>query len=291
VKKATNTVFLVSAILALVVLSALVFKPFFVGVVEGVYKETTDMVGEALGQHVDATRFEETLDVPVTVRATQSVSLSFPDSDYTSHFSLDLGADFVDQTDPTWWNRVMKEVEQLHCEERGLCPEKYFSYQIIVNGDDDQKTVYNIKSIPTVEWLADNVKVYAKKPFTYVMIDLPESGEMREVIDEAGYEKYLDSYRYDADELAKVPQMQLHVGESRIYSAWHIFDYPEDDHRYFMETLEDIQDLPMKSLMYSFGDGRYLVLNIPDELQNLTAEQLLEGDKTFTISAEVYKAE
>ena len=231
--------------------------------------------------------------IEIVVHRSDSVTVSFDDSDYIKSFSLKLGDDFVNIEDPTWWSRLHKELEQVYCGERGLCESKYFSYSIEVNSSDDpqpteEKSPYTVIQVPTIEWLKLNAEVFVNKPMVYAMIDLPETGEMRKNVSAESYQNYIEKYPNERSELSP---MQIEIDGIVSNYLWQIFDYKEGDDRYYMEMLDDLVKSDNGTLLYRYADGRYLVIEMPKEMLALTEDDLLTGDKTYNISAKVYLVE
>lgn len=81
-------------------------------------------------------------------------------------------------------------------------------------------------------------------------------------------------------------------GSNEIHTIWGI--YPEDlglnEGEVFAETLSDIQEAFEGKLVYRFPDGkRYALIQLPEGLLSLTAEDLALADFRAAITAEIFQ--
>ena len=230
----------------------------------------------------------EVLSVTITATRSLGVWTRLPKSEYSVAFALNLGEDFLNFEDPTWWERYQTEVEQTYLEERGLVPVKGFSAEIIDRSAESagEESPYWVFEVPSVEWLQANVDRGLKSPWLYATIDLPQGGNLfREVDAEDHRELLLEAFGEKRDLLRPVV-----IACETHYPGPGVYRYPKDGggSTAFMRSVEDLQE--SGELLYRFADGkRYTLIQLPDEFMSLTAEDLLDSEYTATLNVEVYK--
>lgn len=235
----------------------------------------------------------ESQEISITIVRDDSVSLALPESAFTIHFTLTLGKDFLDFNDPTWYERARAEIEKIYQGERGGAPSGYMKSTIIINsgdGPEQKKKDHFILEVPSAEWLKENTKRGVNRPFLFAYFEgLPIEGDLRRAYSKEIYDINLEKYPEDRRDLAP---MQIRVDGEEIHTIWKT--YPEEIGRgqegdkFFTETLEDMQKSQDGIYLYRFPKSKkYALIQLPSEITNLTAEDLVKGDKKFTLTAEI----
>lgn len=230
----------------------------------------------------------ETIEIPLTVAREDSVWVSFPKSEFTRQFTFTLGKDFLNLSDTTWYERLRLELEKVYRQERREGSAGYMKSQIIVNGNEVKG--YWISSVPDTQWLKENTKRGVNKPFLYAKIGgLPIDGELVRAVSKEEYSSYIGNHPEEKKDLAP---MQILLGEEEIHTIWHIvpegFGLGEGTNKAFAETLSDTKEAFEGKLLYRFSDdGRYVVIQLPQNALELTAEQLALSDFQVTITVPI----
>lgn len=205
------------------------------------------------------------VEVGIKVSRYDSAWADFPESEFTQAFVYELGADFYDLSDSTWWERLQG---------------------VLIAGHQSDWKYDPVKVVPSVEWLKENVGRGAHNPFYTVEFFLPTEGVLQMA---ATREDYKEDYDWNAKNKKILPDPMHIVLEGKdYYSSMNIFEIPVHEGSY-KEELSHVQKTKDGMLLFKYKDGDYALINIPPEFMSLSPDDL-DRPWTTTVQTPFLKA-
>jgi len=192
---------------------------------------------------------------------------SLAESEYTTAIGIPLGSDFYNLSDPTWWDRARAALEDHMRQERTI----------------RKPELWDIKSLPSVEWLQKNAQRYARHAYMMEFV-IPGGGVLQHTIDG-------DKYAHEALYYPKgdiLAPMHVSWNGSQYYS--YLNAIPEPGNLYG-ESPDIVRKAKDGKLLYRYADGkRYLIIQLSQEFLSQTESELDNRPFEEKIVTEILKA-